>query len=63
VFSDMTFGETLTALMAMTGGATTLVFGIVACMEGYSWQTAAFAAGGTYVVRWGWLRLSCRSRR
>jgi hypothetical protein len=59
----MTFGEALTALMALTGGATTLVFGLLACIQGYSWQTAAFTAGGTYVVRWGWLHLTGRARR
>jgi hypothetical protein len=60
---DLTFGETLTALTMLTGGATTLAFGILACIQGYSWQTAVFAAGGTYAVRWGWLRLSGRAGR
>jgi hypothetical protein len=60
VSRSLTFREALTALTMLTGGATTLYFGVVACIQGYSWQTALFAAGGTYAVRWGWLRLTGR---
>jgi hypothetical protein len=60
VTRELTFAEALAALMALTGGATVLVFGLLACIRGYGWQTAAFAAGGTYAVRWGWLRLAGR---
>jgi hypothetical protein len=58
---EMTFVEALTALVTLTGGATTLVFGLLACIRGYSWQMAAFAAGGTYACRWGWVRLTGRA--
>ena len=55
---ELTLGETLTALMLLTGGGTIIAFGILASVLGYVWQPVAFAAGGAFVVRAGWLRLS-----
>jgi hypothetical protein len=56
----LTFGEALTAIMALTGGIATLVFAVFSWVDSYGWQSVAFTAGGTYAVLAGFVRLTGR---
>jgi hypothetical protein len=57
----MTFGQALAALMALWGGVGALAFAVLSVLQGYGWQTVAFAGGGTYAILSGWVRLSGRA--
>ena len=54
---QLTFGEALVALMALTAGVGALAFATLSWIEGGGWQTGAFAIGSIYTMSWGWARL------
>lgn len=53
----MTVSEASFALFLFVAGVVTLACAIVSALHGYDWQSAAFGAGGLYVVSWSGLRL------
>ena len=55
---ELTFGEAMFALMAFFGGIALLAFATLAWLEGYGWETGAFAIGSLYSLSWGWSRLT-----